>query len=419
MKIKNLYNTTIVLILALFFFSCEKESFNTNSESKKNNRQVSSVQAKVFSTIVANNLFSTEDGAKLKSARANEDRATDDIQYIISENKDTLMYSVNFGNDNGYILLSGDKGSFPIIAFVDSGSINLNTIDLNSPMASWLAEKKTQISQSIKEPIDTTNTNYQLWNSIDNDSCEIGIEFVKTIPQSNLKSAGTRRNSTNKATVYPFTGSQYKWGQGTGYNFNAPITGALVGCPAVAVGLLCVHHWYPNQFGYMYMPSSLPSNYNQQNAISLMFREIGNQIPNYSWGINGSGAAPNDILTGIKRLGYADAAYMNYNFETAYTNLSRGNPVLLGAFQNQYYQGGHIWFCDGYYEMSWKVTKTTKFLGIKVKTETWYEYADYIYMNWGWNGTADGWYECNNWTATSGANLNYYKSMYVNLYPVN
>jgi hypothetical protein len=197
------------------------------------------------------------------------------------------------------------------------------------------------------------------------------------------------------------------------------VTFILTGCPAVAVGLLCVHHWYPYQFGYMYMPSSLPSNYNQQNSISLMFREIGNQIPNYSWSVNGSGAAPNDILTGIKRLGYSNASYLTYNFETAYSNLSSGNPVLLGAFQNQYYQGGHIWFCDGYYEMSWKVTKTTKFLGIKVKTETWYEYADYIYMNWGWNGTADGWYECNSWKATSGANLNYYKSMYVNLYPVN
>jgi hypothetical protein len=65
--------------------------------------------------------------------------------------------------------------------------------------------------------------------------------------------------------------------------------------------------------------------------------------------------------------------------------------------------------------MSWKVTKTTKFLGIKVKTETWYEYADYIYMNWGWDGNTNGWYEQSNWTA-GGINVN--KQMYTNLYPV-
>lgn len=408
--------TSLFLILAVLFISCENEIIDNTSPNIDNSRQVSSNQAKVFSSIVANNLFSTEDGAKLRSTRANELRIIDKIQYLISENQDTLMYSVNFGNDNGYILLSGDKGSFPIVAFVDSGSINLNSIDSNSPMASWLAEKKSQISKSIKDPVDTTSTNYQLWNSINNDSCEINIEFVKTIPKIHLKSTGTRRYSTNKATVYPFTGSKYKWGQGTGYNFNAPISGTWAGCPAVAVGLLCMHHKYPSLFDYNSMPASLPNNYNKQNAISLMFRKIGNKIPYYSWGVNGSGAVPNDILTGIKRLGYTRASFRNYDFEIAYNNLNSGNPILLTGYQDQNQQGGHIWFCDGYYEMSWKITKTIKYSGEK---KTWYEYSDYIYMNWGWNGYSDGWYECNNWTATSGTGLNYYKSMFVNLYPVN
>ena len=421
MNLKYLYRTAIAFSFMLFLFSCEKDNFDIKIDSKSNSRQVSSSQAKAFTNMLSNNFFTNEEGgAKLKSTKADENRNVGNMQYIISDLGDTLLYAINFGNDNGYMLLSGDKGSFPIIAFVDSGSVYLNSLDVNSPLAGWLNEKKEEIAKAIVEPIDTLNSNYQLWNGIGNDSCEVSIEFVKTIPQAQLKSAGTRKHSTNKATVYPFTGSHYKWGQGTGYNFNAPISGALAGCPSVAVGLLCFHHWYPNQFGYMYMPTSLPSSYNKQNAISLMFREIGNQIPNYHWGVKGSGAAPNDILTGIKRLGYTNAVYTNYNFENAYTNLSNGNPVLLGAFQNQYSQGGHIWFCDGYYEMSWKVTKYKKnIFGKKKKVDEWFEYADYIYMNWGWNGTADGWYECNNWKATSGANLNYYKSMYVNLYPVN
>jgi len=419
MNLKYLYRTAIAFSFMLFLFSCEKDNFDIKIDSKSNSRQVSSSQAKAFTNMLSNNFFTNEEGgAKLKSTKADENRNVGNMQYIISDLGDTLLYAINFGNDNGYMLLSGDKGSFPIIAFVDSGSVYLNSLDVNSPLAGWLNEKKEEIAKAIVEPIDTLNSNYQLWNGIGNDSCEVSIEFVKTIPQAQLKSAGTRKHSTNKATVYPFTGSHYKWGQGTGYNFNAPVSGALAGCPAVAVGLLCVHHWYPYQFGYMYMPSSLPSNYNQQNAISLMFREIGNQIPGYSWSVSGSGAAPENTLIGLRNLGYRDAQLKTYEFEEAYNNLNSGNPILLrgnaGSYNGTFY-GGHIWFCDGYYEMSWKVTKTTKFLGIKVKTETWYEYADYIYMNWGWDGNTNGWYEQSNWTA-GGINVN--KQMYTNLYPV-
>lgn len=129
MNFKYLYKSVIVFSVLFFLFSCEKESFDTKTELKVYHRQVSSNQAKAFTNMLSNSLFTNEEGG------------------------------------------------------------------------------------------------------------------------AKLKNAGTRRYSTNKATVYPFTGSQYKWGQGTGYNFNAPVSVALAGCPAVAVGLLCVHHWYPYQFG--------------------------------------------------------------------------------------------------------------------------------------------------------------------------
>jgi len=53
------------------------------------------------------------------------------------------------------------------------------------------------------------------------------------------------------------------------------------------------------------------------------------------------------------------------------------------------YGGGHICFCDGYYEQGYTVTK--KNLGIKVKL--WKEYDDRLYMNWGWGiNQGNGWY---------------------------
>lgn len=160
-------------------------------------------------------------------------------------------------------------------------------------------------------------------------------------------------------------------------------------------------------------------------------RQIADSIPNYDWGKKkdaGSGAMPEDILTGLKKLGYKNARLASYDFETVYNNLSFtginyfGNEatfyrgVLLGAISYDGY-GGHIWFCDGYYEQSYTVTK--KFLGIKVKS--WTEYDDRLYMNWGWGPDGgNGWYLAtdNVWSSIEGnpdVRFKYDPKMYINL----
>jgi len=49
----------------------------------------------------------------------------------------------------------------------------------------------------------------------------------------------------------------------------------------------------------------------------------------------------------------------------------------------------------------------------------WTEYADHLYMNWGWNGSGNGWYEQGNWHPNNGhPDQGHLKQMYVNLYPV-
>ncbi len=143
-------------------------------------------------------------------------------------------------------------------------------------------------------------------------------------------------------------------GQGTGYNFNAPIRGALAGCPAVAIGQLCFDQVFPNDYYYAGMPYELPGNYNRQNSISLMLRDIGDNIPRYSWSATFSGATPDNILTGLKRIGYSNAKLDNYNLVSVYNDLKKGVPVLLAAYQHGSYQGGHIWFCDGFLKQKFK-----------------------------------------------------------------
>lgn len=159
------------------------------------------------------------------------------------------------------------------------------------------------------------------------------------------------------------------------------------------------------------MPTTL--NTTASNAISQMFRDIANKIPGYIWGTTSSGA-PNisSVRTGLHNVGYSQAKYIQYDFLTAYNSIADWYPVLLVGYQQ--YGGGHIWIADGYYEQTWQYTKKKKILGITVSTETWLEYMDTFYMNWGWDGNGNGWVDQEDW---SSGGFNYSKYVFYYLYP--
>lgn len=156
------------------------------------------------------------------------------------------------------------------------------------------------------------------------------------------------------------------------------------------------------------------------NPVSKMLGAIADSIPNYTWSVNGSGANRADILIGLKRLGYSKAELKNLSMDELYNNLKYSNPVLLRAYNNGGYNGGHIWFCDGYYEAKVQYTHRKK-KWFKWTTHcTWVEYHDMLYMNWGWDGNHNGWYRSDNsenWNPGK-FNLNYQQQMFVNLYPI-
>lgn len=415
------------LMIIFLLASCQQEEGlipsenDTTKETKKVmvNRQVSVEQAKAFAGMMANNLFSTTDGPKVRSATADEVREIEAIYPIVTDEQDTVMYAVNFGKDLGFMLLSGDKGTFPILAFNDSGNFSDENVKDNEALESWLEAKSELLRQRLQEPIDTTDNNLQLWeNLVVTDSGEISIELVEYINETEPQTrADRRRYSRNLPAVFPMTGAFVKWGQGEGYNADAPGKNFKVGCPAVAVGMLCFSNWYPGKYYYMGMPYEL-KNVTQSNPISKMFRDIADNIPDYHWGEKSSGANRYDILAGLRNIGYKNAMLKDYDFDELYSNLRQGHAVLLRGFKPKQGEGGHVWMCDGYKEMKWHVTKYKKrFLRKKKKVAEWDEYADYIFMNWGWNGSSNAYYDESDWKAQNGNNYNRTRQMFVDLYP--
>lgn len=396
-KIICLFNALLVLIM----LSCTNELDNVtlNSSPAYDSKQVSLEEANAF----VNKIIPSLDKVSNNATRSITDKLQYDVLPIKSASDIVVMYAINFRNNNGYILLSANKEDKSILAMNDKGNINSASLKGNSAFSQWIKEKSEEIEISLNTPQDKTDYRYDLWNYITNQQDTIvEVEFVS---KNEIPTTRSHENSYNLAWVDPVTGLYCNWGQQSPYNYHAP-SGALAGCPAVAVGMLCYNYYYPEgDWTYWKMPYKLTNP--GDNDIARLFKYVADQIPNYQWGTNGSGAMPTDILTGIKKLGYKNATMQNYDFRTVYDNLYNERPVLIGGYSSN--GGGHIWYCDGYKEITYKVTR--KFAGIKIKT--WYEYDDMLYMNWGWNGDSDGWYN----EVDFGGLYNVQRQIYINLYP--
>lgn len=398
---------------------CVKEMPTETSDSDTNsyNRVVTSEQAQEFARQTFGSLITFNGDEKASVTRSTAVVATETI--TLSSNGIPTLYVINFTDDAGFMVISADKGQAnPVLMFSDMGNFELSMLEEDSPFAKYLNGKMDVVAENISRGSGDNSDSYAKWehfgsSTVNEDGEEIEniIELVsvasldddvrlEALEQRQAEYPQTRaRYGTSKGLPYisPWDAYRLKWGQKNGYNADAfrPNEDAA-GCAAVAIGQMCFFNKFPTYYPYSSMPYSLPAT-TVSNPISRMLRNIGDKIPWYDWGPS-TGAYNSTMLTAIKALGYSDAQCLDYDFYRTYTHMEQGYPVIFSAFG--VYQGeevGHAWLCNGYQEFVWKYTKTTKLFGIVIKRETWYEYADYLYMNWGWYGNGNAWVDQEDW----------------------
>lgn len=411
MKTHKLLSLLCLPIVLASLNSCSKDRIQNETSLEAGDTCVgltisqATALADLFSPLLEENL---KEEARTKAAIHEQEKVLDFIDVYV-ENGDTLMYAINYANNAGYVLIGADPSSFPILSHASQGTFRFNEINTNSPVVSFLEEYKKEIKNGISLA-DASSDLYDKWKDLGKEGYEYEIELcpIESMPLTKAR----RTYSSGKSTIYPFTGEELNyWCQEGGYNYYAE-NGACIGCPAIAIGMLMYDtsqrvlgnstETSPS-FQYYWDAFDI-KNETTGTETARKLRMIADAIPNYQWGtvLNNfeTSAFPDDIVIGLHNLGYINATKSNYNFETLYNNLkfsgynyfgeatefTRG--VLLFGY-DPYGNGGHIWFCDGYYEQAYTVKK--KFLGITISS--WTEYDDRLYMNWGWgpNG-GNGWY---------------------------
>lgn len=266
----------------------------------------------------------------------------------------TNVYVVNLGDDQGFVLVSGESRTpDAILGYCDHGSF-------------CFADAPIQLKDLLNSYSD----------GIDELRSTFASTLTLTLPSSTSVDIGT-------IVVGPLLTTT--WNQWGPYNSLCP-AGCPTGCVPTAVAQIMNYWKWPKQTigelpngedfsGHAYdwdnMLDDYSSGYNaaQANAVAQLMADLGQALGTI-YGPEGSGTATNfsPLHTNYGYEADLRVCYENLPAEMK-AELDQNRPVLYSSSPNTGQGGGHEMVCDGY---------TTN---------------DYFHFNYGWGGSYDGFYK--------------------------
>lgn len=300
---------------------------------------------------------------------------------------DTLLYAINFTNNQGFALVAADKRTTPIFAVIDEGSFSVDSLSEDKDEGFL-----TFIDYAIKMEIQD-------------------IENYK-------ESSQTRSLVTNGYTI----NSEYvpilhtKWTQQSVYGQYCP--NGIAGCVIIATAQILSHYKTIGHVNWSYN-GTMGSSYLHWDKIISDCDNNNGKLINYSCATSANevahlvrylgialGADYNKKSTSAKSSkavdwfnkwgglnasslkGYSENAIISA-IKSGYPVLARGNSgkkKVLGIRVG--WKGGHAWVYDGVLVAS-KEGKTNNF----------------VHCNWGWGGSKNGYYISKAFNANVGATI--------------
>ena len=295
------------------------------------------------------------------------------------------LYVFNATDGSGFIIVSNDDQTTPILGFGENGNIDIEKMPDN--MRAWLQGYADEIAWLQKN----------------------GGKTAKA--RANI---GATRNLGSHATTDIPPLVETTWNQGTPYNNLCPkydgTNQAVTGCVATAMAQVMKYHEWPKEdtangkdgyttaipsyttysykielaelpairFDWANMKNSYkkdPYTDDEATAVATLMQYCGYSV---EMDYGPSSGSNTDLVA------YALKAYFDYNETTQfvsrsmytlanwtdliYHELSQNRPVVYGGMSSG---GGHEFVCDGYkYESS----------------------TDFFHINWGWGGTSDNYF---------------------------
>lgn len=394
---KNLYTPqrfVLFIFFSFFLISCSQDDLGDNKSNEitdfnlKENfvefSQAKEIAKRIYSI---NNSSSKKQGTKTK-------KSIDFLKEVKNKKGRTSFYIINY-REGGFIILSADKRTQPILAFSQKGRIAKDG-PYPPGLQFWLEDAENQIMEIQSSDIELSEMNKIEWEEIESLIVDEPISNTTRIKIEPPPEPDCYEHSET-LTTGPLLNSI--WEQDQGYNAQLPLiqcnginVHVLAGCVPIAMGQVMSYYQTPASYNWSDMPGSTATS-TTANFIADIHDAIGNEYVNnpiYSCVSTGVSSSANMGTVFKNQFNYSSADWTSYNYLTVKDNLTYGRPVILSGDNGT---NGHMWVCDGFK----KVTNYHDDCTAEV-------YYPFFHMNWGWKGSEDGWYLYNNFNP---ANTNY------------
>ncbi len=382
------------MIVLLFLVSCQK-SYDSFDQSTATNPQIGTVSLDV-ATNIATNFF--------KMYYENVDNKPIDNQLTVDENGVPYFYLFNYKN-GGFLIVSAEYGDMPILANDVSSIFPTKGEKINAGLGIWMMETRDRIKAIREGKIQSSEMATALWKDLKAGTYKAKF---KTITIDDIRRNANKAQSRDEDGTWeqncgrPYTNTQKgpfmttQWGQGCYYNtfvtdnFGGPCGRAVTGCVATSLAQIRKFHMFPSspsaEWKYHIMPNEAIANDIGSYEIAWLMSVCGNAV-NTNYGAASSSAPGENMEGALQSWGYSnDATYSHHNTGTIEANIDAGNPVIL--------TGCHIGNTNCFLWWCWGADKCHAWVsdGYQKSTHPCYGYQYALWMNWGWDGTGNGFY---------------------------
>lgn len=291
------------------------------------------------------------------------------------QQKTAAYYAFNIGDNEGFIIVSGDDSLTELVGYSDSGSFDLDKIPDN--MRSWL---------------------------------QTYSDYVASVQNGESKAKRQQLGKVTTVVVRPFVTTE--WNQGEPYNRLTPIlqgnTHCATGCVATAMAQVMKYYEWPERgtgsnkyqhsvFGTLSMDFS-QSVYDWDNMLDIYssyYDGSNNLVPEY-----------NDEQAGaVAKLMYDCGISVNMNYwESSGASTSR----ITYAFENYFNYDSETFYRDNMTSEKFMTTLLaelderrpalicgTGLGGAHAFVADGYDSNNFVHINWGWGGISDGYFNIN------------------------
>ncbi len=364
--------------------------------------------------------------------------------YAIGDQDNPAMFAVNYGENDGFVILNTSKKYFPVLAYSDKGHY---AQDRNaSGMDVWMDEQKALIEVAETLPLDSLKEVTKSWLNYEKNGTTVirtktgdplpfreeaiaeweldgyecmdletsamylnptvynqwcGLAAEQSDPNYDyMESAVVLYYGTNSnSQVGPFLSTT--WGREDPYNLYLSPSGTVLppaSSSIAAMAQIMRYYEWPTLYHWSTMSDTTATYYTR-----VLYYQLARDAET---GINGE-TDINDLknaITGQQYHYHYSASVVSHSLSTVNNNVNSGKPVFMEGKTS----GGakHAWVCDGHNTYTTAIhlilmvyTPDERYL----QAENGGYYSDsnsseYLHMNWGEDGAGNGWFYGDNST---------------------